>query len=162
MDAIKKVTQRAFLAGLLWALPLHLVTRMLIALLVPSIDGVPQSIMSGAAFFISFLGYPLMLSVVGQARTPCCWRNMALYAFGGSMAALLGILLLSAVAAAVWLIAGVAALGLWLLLEVVLPGLTRRDWLHLKQERNRSKRTWRQLAELSLLDILLCRLPRGH
>jgi len=76
--------------------------------------------------------------------------------------ALLGILLLSAVAAAVWLIAGVAALGLWLLMEVVLPGLTRRDWLHLKQERNRSNRTWRQLAELSLLDMLLCRLPRGR
>lgn len=162
MDAIKKTTQRAFLAGLLWALPLHLLTRLLVGLLVPPTAGVLQSIVSGAAFFVSFLGYPLTLSAVGQARIPCCWRTLVLYAFGGSLATLLGILMISAVAAAVWVIAALAALGLWLLLEIVLPGLARSNWLHLKQEQSRSKRIWRQLAEVPLLDMMACRLPRAR
>lgn len=156
MDPITRVNQRSLEAGVMWAVILHMARQTFLVILnLP--EGQPtEQLVSGALFFVSFLAYPMLLNGIMQAKTTC-WRNPMIHATAGSALTLLGILLISALGAGLWLEAGVSGLGIWLLLEVMLPWVRESNFL--KQERGHSKKQWKQLGELSLAQMMFLQIP---
>lgn len=156
MDDARQLNRNALYAGLIWAVVLHLVRQLILTLLnLP--QGQPiQQLISGALFFVTFMSYPMLINGVMQAQTPL-WRNPMVHATAGSAVALLGLLLISAVGTGRWIESAVALLGIWLVLEVMLPWL--RGSKFLKQETTHHKKAWEQLGQLSLAQVMFLQVP---
>ena len=156
MENVKALNRNALRAGVIWAVILHLIRQLALTLLdLP--PGQPiQQVVSGALFFIAFLSYPMLINGIMQAQTPV-WRNPMIHATAGSATGLLGLLLVSAVGTGLWIESAVILLGIWLVLEVMLPLL--RGSKFLKQEADQNRKAWRKLGELKLGHVLFLQIP---
>jgi hypothetical protein len=156
LDDAKQLNRRALYAGLIWALILHIIRQVILAILnLPAGQPIRQMV-TGALFFVVFMSYPMLINGVMQAQTPI-WRNPMVHATAGSALALIGLLLISALGTGLWLETAISFLAIWLVLEVMLPWL--RGSKFLTQETKQHKKAWRQLGDLTLAQILFLQIP---
>jgi hypothetical protein len=98
----------------------------------------------------------MLINGVMQAQTPL-WRNPMIHATAGSALALLGLLFISAAGTGLWIESAVTMLGIWLVLEVMLPWL--RGSKFLKTETEQHRQVWRKLGKLTLAQVLFLQIP---
>ncbi len=150
-------SRKARIAGMIWALVLHIGRGVLLRQLALPRGTPTQQAVAGASFFVAYLLYPTLLTFVMQVQT-VVWKNVTVSVTAGSLLTLLGVLLISTVASGLWLEAGLTAAALWLVWEVTLPHA--RSLRQLQEERNRRQGVWKHLAKLSLGQVLFLRIPR--
>ncbi len=159
MESAKHFNRMALLAGLIWAIILHMLSRIVLGMLGMSAGQPARQAISGALFFLAFLAYPVALTAVMQGRTPVWW-NAGVHAAAGSGLALIIIFLLSALASGLWIETALSALVLWLVLQVLLPWI--RSYKLVREERDKRRAIWKQLDGLDLGQLLFLQIPRLH